>query len=407
MDSLKKLISKHGEPDALIDHWDMNAKKMAIWGFDEVFIYNTNGCYLNDKKITGNPLDLCNSILKRWDDNSNLAHAVGYISYDMKNILFPHLKFRKNTNQVFMWFGKPKKIKEYQNLNYSSIGINKQNNLRIDKKIPDVEYYKQKIKKIKSYLKLGETYQINYSNPIKYSYDKSKFDLYLLLRSIAKPANGMYLNTKVNQLLSMSPEKFFEVKNNYIYTYPIKGTITRSKDKVKDEKLRLQLKESEKDKAEHLMIVDLLRNDLGKICKYGSVAVKKLYNIKSFETIHHMETEVKGKLLNNINFKDIITALFPSGSITGAPKERSMEIIDEIENYNRNFYTGAIGYLSKKQYMNFNVAIRTIQFDNHCGTYPVGGGVVWDSTIEGERDEALNKAKIIDNFINSTIQDYA
>ncbi len=150
------------------------------------------------------------------------------------------------------------------------------------------------------------------------------------------------------------------------------------------------------------MIVDLLRNDLGKICKYGSIKVDNLYRIKSFETIHHMETEVMGQLVDKINFADIIKALFPGGSITGAPKERSMEIIDEIENYNRNIYTGTIGYLSS-DYMNFNIAIRTMCFNGNTGTYPVGGGIVWDSTSKGEREEALNKAKIL----NANIENYA
>ena len=407
MDSLEQLINKHGEPDALIDHWDNNSKKMAIWGFDEILVYDVNGMYHNGKKITGDPLRLCNDILNKWDDNSSLVHAIGYISYDMKNYLFPHLKFKDIPKKPLIWFGKPKLIAQYQ------IDTNKKNKqlnnstLYLEQEIPDINYYRDKIAEIKSYLKLGETYQINYSNPIKHSYSKSKFNLYLYLRDIAKPANGMYLNTGKNQFLSMSPEKFFEIKNNKISTYPIKGTIKRSQNTIKDNKLRIQLKNSEKDKAEHLMIVDLLRNDLGKICKYGSIEVNKLYNIKSFETIHHMETEVSGDLLNNINFQDIITALFPSGSITGAPKERSMEIIDEIENYNREIYTGSIGYLAKKGYMNFNVAIRTMSFNKNKGTYPVGGGIVWDSTAEGERLEALDKAKIIDNILEKKIEKYA
>ena len=126
------------------------------------------------------------------------------------------------------------------------------------------------------------------------------------LRNIAKPVNGFYLNTGSNQLLSLSPENFFKVKNNIISTYPIKGTIERSEDIMEDKKLYKKLQNSNKDKAEHLMIVDLLRNDLGKICKYGTVETKNLYNIKSFETIHHMESEINGELIENISFKNII-----------------------------------------------------------------------------------------------------
>ena len=407
MDSLNQLILKYGIPDALIDHWSDKAKKMAIWGFDEVFVCDSNGCKLNNEKLNGDPMHLCNQVLKSWDSDSNHPTAIGYISYDMKNVLFPHLEFKNNNNQILMWFGKPSAVKEYLITNDEEKTISTEYRIDIDTQIPNSKYYQKKIQEIKHYLKIGETYQINYSNPIQYKYKKSKFDLYMYLRDIAKPANGIYLNTGMNEILSLSPEKFFEINNHIIHTYPIKGTINRSPILTEDIQLKTQLMNSEKDKAEHLMIVDLLRNDLGKICEYGSIKVKDLYKVKSFETIHHMETDVYGTLFENIEFKDIIKALFPSGSITGAPKERSMEIIDRVENYNRGIYTGSIGYLSKNGYMNFNVAIRTMYFNDNNGIYPVGGGIVWDSTAEGERMEALNKAKIISKLFNKEISHYA
>ena len=407
MDSLNQLILKYGIPDALIDHWSDKAKKMAIWGFDEVFVCDSNGCKLNNEKLNGDPMHLCNQVLKSWDSDSNHPTAIGYISYDMKNVLFPHLEFKNNNNQILMWFGKPSAVKEYLITNDEEKTISTEYRIDIDTQIPNSKYYQKKIQEIKHYLKIGETYQINYSNPIQYKYKKSKFDLYMYLRDIAKPANGIYLNTGMNEILSLSPEKFFEINNHIIHTYPIKGTINRSPILTEDIQLKTQLMNSEKDKAEHLMIVDLLRNDLGKICEYGSIKVKDLYTVKSFETIHHMETDVYGTLFENIEFKDIIKALFPSGSITGAPKERSMEIIDQVENYNRGIYTGSIGYLSKNGYMNFNVAIRTMYFNDNNGIYPVGGGIVWDSTAEGERIEALNKAKIISKLFNKEISHYA
>ena len=407
MDSLNQLILKYGIPDALIDHWSDKAKKMAIWGFDEVFVCDSNGCKLNNEKLNGDPMHLCNQVLKSWDDDSNHPTAIGYISYDMKNVLFPHLEFKNNNNQILMWFGKPSAVKEYLITNDEEKTISTEYRIDIDTQIPNSKYYQKKIQEIKHYLKIGETYQINYSNPIQYKYKTSKFDLYMYLRDIAKPANGIYLNTGMNEILSLSPEKFFEINNHIIHTYPIKGTINRSPILTKDIQLKTQLMNSEKDKAEHLMIVDLLRNDLGKICEYGSIKVKDLYKVKSFETIHHMETDVYGTLFENIEFKDIIKALFPSGSITGAPKERCMEIIDRGENYNRGIYTVSIGYLSKNGYMNFNVAIRTMYFNDNNGIYPVGGGIVWDSTAESERIEALNKAKIISKLFNKEISHYA
>ena len=407
MDSLKNLILKFGKPDALIDHWDNTSKNIAIWGFDEVFLYNSDGCYLNDKKIDGDPLELCNRILKKWDKgDSSTPYAIGYMSYDLKNDLFPHLNLKSADNQTLIWFGKPREAREY-NIKEYLIPEPLSDKLSITKEIPDLYFYKYNIEKIKSYLEFGETYQINYSNQRKYSYGGCGFSLYLHLRNIAKPKNGFYLNTGFEKILSLSPENFFEVQKNMISTYPIKGTINRSKNNAEDKILYDKLLNSSKDKAEHLMIVDLLRNDLGKICEYGSVNTKDLYNIKSFETIHHMESKITGKLKKRTEFQDIIKALFPGGSITGAPKERSMEIIDELEDYNRGIYTGTIGYLSSNKYMNFNIAIRTLSLNSQQGIYPVGGGIVWDSTSEGERNEALNKAKIMDVFLEKQIKEYA
>ena len=244
MNSLKNLISKYGKPEALIDHWDEKAQKMAIWGFDEIFIHNTDGCYLNGVKIDGDPLQICYNILEDWKhDSSLLSHAMGYISYDMKNQLFPHLKLKELDNQTLMWFGKPKMIKEF-NIDSSARKITN-SQLNLIQEIPDIKFYDENIKKIKSYLKNGDSYQINYSNPREYSYKGSVFDLYMDLRQSAKPTNGFYLDTGDEKLLSASPEKFFKVNNNVISTYPIKGTIKRSKNPIEDQKLYKKLENSE------------------------------------------------------------------------------------------------------------------------------------------------------------------
>tara|TARA_Y100000814_G_scaffold82658_1_gene54884 strand:- start:2244 stop:3455 length:1212 start_codon:yes stop_codon:yes gene_type:complete len=398
MESLSNLILEFGNPDALIDSWDNKSQRMAIWGFEDIFLYNSQGCFLNNKKIDGEPLTICNTILDEWSKTkSSDTYALGYLSYDLKNDLFPHLKLKPVKDKTLIWFGKPKVIKEYS-LDEECAPTPGDYQLSIEKEIPDLDSYIESINKIKSYLQLGETYQINYSNPRKYFYEGCPFNLYLYLRNNAKPRNGFFLDTGEETILSLSPENFFTVQNNIIQTFPIKGTINRSDNIIEDKKLYNQLLDSDKDRAEHLMIVDLLRNDLGKICKYGTVETKNLYNIKSFETIHHMETEIAGELNKDIDFRDIILALFPGGSITGAPKERSIEIIDEVENYTRGIYTGAIGYLSSNDYMNFNIAIRTLNLKSKTGIYPVGGGIVWDSTAHGERKEALDKAKIMDNI---------
>ena len=147
------------------------------------------------------------------------------------------------------------------------------------------------------------------------------------------------------------------------------------------------------------MIVDLLRNDIGKIANPGTVSVDKLYEIKSYKTVHQMISRVRGKLDSSINEIDIIKALFPGGSVTGAPKESAMKIIDNIEDYSRDLYTGSIGYIKSNGDLNFNVAIRTMTINNNVATYPVGGGIVWDSTSQNEWDEAQLKSKILTSIL--------
>ena len=179
----------------------------------------------------------------------------------------------------------------------------------------------------------------------------------------------------------------------------MKGTRPRSNNLIEDINLSNQLYYSEKDRAEHLMIVDLIRNDLGKICDFDTIKVNNLFEIKSFKTVHQMISNISGILKHNINETSIIKALFPGGSITGAPKERSMEIIDKIENYSRGIYTGCLGYIKNNGDMDFNIAIRTMTIQNNIGTYPVGGGIVWDSNFFEEWKEAHQKSEIITPFV--------
>ena len=217
-----------------------------------------------------------------------------------------------------------------------------------------------------------------------------------MLRTLAQPQEGIFIKNKDFDILSLSPESFVKVKNRKIQTSPIKGTRPFSKNFNENKKLKFQLQNSEKDKAEHLMIVDLLRNDLGKICKMNSVKVEDLYKIKSFKTINHMVSKIIGKLNSNVDELDIIHALFPGGSITGAPKESAMKIIDAIENKPRNIYTGSIGYIKPNGDMSFNISIRTLLRYNDKYEYGIGGGIVWDSNETEEWNEAQQKSKILE-----------
>tara|TARA_Y100000588_G_C14194622_1_gene899642 strand:+ start:258 stop:1502 length:1245 start_codon:yes stop_codon:yes gene_type:complete len=395
---LNKLIKLYGEPDVLIDHWDTTSIPYAIWGFEEIYYINYKGeAFINDTLINGNPLKYFQKILDRWKTENDILAAVGYISFDLKNVLFPHIKFKKTNNKdPLMWFGKPKKILPYD-LKKSNVE-NLPNLFSMTQDIPSIKEYEKSINIIKSYLEKGETYQINFTQPKKFSFSKKPFSIYQTMRSIIQPHCGMYINSGKIQVLSFSPERFFRKIDNIIESFPMKGTRPRSKNYVQDELLANELYKSKKDRAEHLMIVDLLRNDLGKICEYGSIKVENLYKIESYKTVHQMISRVYGTMNPSYHEMNIIEALFPGGSITGAPKERSMEIIDSLENYSRGIYTGALGTFFCNGNIDFNIAIRTMTIKNDIATYPVGGGIVWDSNPIEEWQEAQQKSKIIDIY---------
>ena len=218
------------------------------------------------------------------------------------------------------------------------------------------------------------------------------------MRTHIKPQCGMFLSFENTHILCFSPERFIRTSKNIIESFPMKGTRPRSGNISQDKSLKLELYNSPKDRAEHLMIVDLIRNDLGKICTYGSINVENLYGIESFVSVHQMVSHIYGTLLHTVCETDIIQALFPGGSITGAPKERSMMIIDLIENYSRNVYTGSLGYISSSGDIDFNIALRTMTITGDIATYPVGGGIVWDSDYIEEWQEAQQKSKIVDMY---------
>jgi anthranilate/para-aminobenzoate synthase component I len=396
MISLSQLIKKYGEPSAIIDHWDEHSKRFAIWGFEEVFIR-----YVDD---TPNMLKEWQSTIDRWKQNTSHPEisAIGGFSYDLRTVIFPHIKFKNvNENMPVIWFGKPKKVESFDIVEDKSINeMDGRINLKTD--IPPVQRFEDDLITIKYHEEIGDIYQINYTHPKLYDVNANPFSIYQSLRNIAKPLCGVYINTGDFQFLSASPERFFNTNNGKIFTYPIKGTRKRIPNIEQDEKLKNELYNSEKDRAEHLMIVDLLRNDIGKVCEFGSVETHNLFNIHSYETVHHMVTKISGTLQQNIQEFQIVEALFPGGSITGAPKERAMEIIDNVEDYSRNFYTGAFGYITPNGNMDLNIAIRTLTIHNGQGVYPVGGGIVWDSDPQLEWEEAHHKCAIIEKLIAKT-----
>mgnify|MGYP002725494381 CR=1 FL=1 len=396
-------IEKYGEPTAFIDHHGQNDKKYAAWGFDEILkIIPDRGLILNSQPVDGEPIFQVQKILDRWKSETEKIAAVGFLSYDLKALLFPHKSFKKTEGSFpYLWFGKPKFVKEINNCD----GIPKTSvNLISGQNPVDRKKYKMDIQSIKRHLEIGNVYQVNYTMPMLFEAPESPWETYLSMRNLAMPANGIYLNTGTECILSISPEKFIKTTNGVIETFPIKGTRPRGDTDKLDLSLFNALSNSEKDRAEHLMIVDLMRNDLGKICEFGSVDVADLQRIQSFPSVHHMISCVFGTLKKDIQEMDIIAALFPGGSITGAPKEMAMTIIDELEDYDRGIYTGSMGYITSDGDMDFNIAIRTMTIKEKKGTYPVGGGIVWDSQEEDEWSEAHDKIAVIKPLMSDSQQ---
>jgi para-aminobenzoate synthetase component 1 len=255
--------------------------------------------------------------------------------------------------------------------------------------------YLKAVEKAKEYIAAGDIYQVNLSQRFQTRLAIPPFKLYQRLQRINPAPFGAYLNFGEIVVASSSPERFLKVTGKKVETRPIKGTRPRGKDKEEDERLARKLLESEKDRAELIMIVDLERNDLGKVCRYGSVRVRELVELEAYPTVFHTVSTVEGELYPGKDRVDLLKATFPGGSITGAPKIRAMEIIDELEPTKRGIYTGALGYFGFNQTMDLNIVIRTFLIKEDQVFFQVGGGIVADSDPQREYQETLDKAKAL------------
>jgi para-aminobenzoate synthetase component 1 len=252
--------------------------------------------------------------------------------------------------------------------------------------------YLKSIDRIKRYILDGDCYQVNFAQRFSVAAEGDPWQAYKGLRQLNAAPFAAYLNTPQCQVLSSSPERFLELRRGRVETKPIKGTAPRGKDPIEDMMLAQMLKNSAKDQAENLMIVDLLRNDLGKVCATGSVEVPKLFELESFTRVHHLVSTVCGQLGQSEDALSLLRACFPGGSITGAPKLRSMEIIEELEPNRRGIYCGSIGYVGFNGDMDSNIAIRTMVHAGGITRLWAGGGIVADSDPQGEYRETYHKA---------------
>lgn len=259
----------------------------------------------------------------------------------------------------------------------------------------DKQKYMDDIEAIKQHIAEGNTYQVNYTVKGKFNYQGAVDELFMRLVYNQSARYGALINLPGRYLISISPELFFKTEGDKITAKPMKGTIKRGMPPHTDSARRDELRGSSKDRAENIMIVDLLRNDIGKICGFDSVNVAKEYEIEKYESLYQMTSTVVGRL-NEMKLSQIIKNIFPCGSITGAPKIRTMRIISELENEPRGTYTGGIGLLDGDN-ITYNVPIRTLHIDkeNGNGEIGIGSGIVWDSEPEKEYDETLLKSNFL------------
>lgn len=259
------------------------------------------------------------------------------------------------------------------------------------------EEYDAAIHMIRNYIAAGDTYQVNYTFPMDCSFSGTPEALYAFLCHAQKAPYCCMADCGRYRILSISPELFFERRGSHFVMRPMKGTMPRGRWLEEDKERIAELYASEKNRAENLMIVDLIRNDLGRVARHNSVRVSRLFDIERYETVLQMTSTVEGEILPGISLFDIFGALFPCGSITGAPKIRTMEIIRELEQFPRSIYTGTIGFIRPGGDCEFNVAIRTVIIDMEQATarFHVGGGITYDSTAENEYDECLTKSKFL------------
>jgi para-aminobenzoate synthetase/4-amino-4-deoxychorismate lyase len=321
-------------------------------------------------------------------------YAVGFLSYEAASGLDSSLATNKSAGFPLLWFGifKGCSVRE----RWESISLRDTKSSLFSSWNPSLTEsdYAYAVERIHEYIACGHTYQVNFTFRLNCSYIGNARELYRDLCRAQRARYCAFLDIGRYRILSASPELFFHLENKVLTVQPMKGTATRGRWLAEDQASASFLKKSEKERAENLMIVDLLRNDVGRISETGSVTVESLFDIETLDTVHQMTSTIHSRLKPEVGLVELMKALFPCGSVTGAPKKRSMEIISELEGSPRGLYTGCIGYFSPgMEKAIFNVAIRTVIIDSDAGTAElgVGSGITWDSSPDAEFEECLAK----------------
>ena len=342
---------------------------------------------IETKKIE-NVIDKLEEIERQVNDKN--LFAAGFISYEASAAFDPALRTYPPDDFPLLWFGlyeKPK-VFEIKRLYQSDTKYEWQ---------PAVsrKEYHSIVEEIKKQLQEGNTYQVNYTFPLKSNFEEDPWTYFTNLIHNQQSDYGAYIEFNHYVIASISPEQFFVLDGNSISSLPMKGTDPRGRYLAEDLTYRNNLFNSLKDRAENIMIVDMIRNDFGRIAEYGSVKVSNMYQIEKYPTVWQMVSKVNAKTEASVT--EIFKALFPCASITGAPKVNTMKIINHLEKEPRRIYTGSIGFIAPNRKAQFNVAIRTLIIDKNKrqAEYGVGGGIVWDSVNEKEYDECFIKARAL------------
>lgn len=344
-------------------------------GFIGYFLYDFGWIFdkFKPKKLPKRVLNLCLAKFNWYDE---------IFVFDNKEKRLFHVTSKRGISPD-NFLNKIRKIEKSPNINFVP---------KLKSSVTKKRYFSM-IDKTKEYIASGDIYQANITQRFSCPFHYSPEDFYRKLRRISPAPFGAFLREKNATVICNSPERFLYKDGNYVETRPIKGTRKRAKDKKEDQALIKELLKSDKDRAEHIMIVDLERNDLGRVCETGTVQVNELLKVESYANVHHLVSVVSGRLKEDKDIFDCVKHAFPGGSITGAPKLRSMEIIDELEPVKRGVYCGSIGYIDASGDADLNIAIRTGVVTGNRLFFNVGGGIVADSDARDEYEETIIKAK--------------
>lgn len=425
----------------LLSGGELDCSRYSIAFFNPFLIFKSKGknlwvkFFLEQYFLKGSPLNLLEEIFKALNTDFPLVvppfsgGACGYFAYELKNeieILPQNAMDDLNLPDILLFFPQEFLIHDRiskrlydlkiavdipsedlpdspERLNSRKLREEEFKTLRVGRLQSNFEHerYINAISRIRRYIIDGDVYQVNLSQRFQFDFEGDPFIFWKGLFSLNPAPFYSFINAGDHYVLSTSMERFLFKRGSYIETRPIKGTRKRGKTEEEDERLKMELLQSKKDDAELSMIVDLLRNDLGKVCEPKTIRVARHKSLEAYHNVYHLVSTVIGSLKSGVTFSDLLRATFPGGSITGCPKIRAMEIIDEFEPNVRNVYTGCIGYLGFHGNLDLNIAIRTAIVHGGKCYFSVGGGIVYDSVEEEEYQETLHKGQTLFNLLES------